>query len=343
MDVLIAYAALGIMATVSIYTGSYAGLKNDRVVRDPYDSELDNKDDEDESEFFSFNDAKWYPIIGSVTLFSLYIILKYVSKDWINLFLTANFGIIGFFSTYEVVLSAVRLVSGHPLRGSFRLSLTRLRFSDKTRNFQHGTIHPPDKEISTLRFGFAHFFIAAIVLATTAAYLYYKHWILSNAFGISFSITAIRLLKLDSFATGMMLLAGLFFYDVFWVFGTDVMVTVAKGLDVPIKVIFPKNLTAVLEYGILNVPPKEVSGFTMLGLGDIVIPGIFVALCLSFDYTNWTQAKTAKQSSKQRRFPAPYFWMCFIMYIAGLATTVYVMHTFQAAQASPSSLIILVS
>jgi Signal peptide peptidase len=32
------------------------------------------------------------------------------------------------------------------------------------------------------------------------------------------------------------MLVGLFFYDIFWVFGTDVMVTVAKSFDGPIKV-----------------------------------------------------------------------------------------------------------
>ena len=31
---------------------------------------------------------------------------------------------------------------------------------------------------------------------------------------------------------GAILLAGLFVYDVFWVFGTDVMVTVAKSFQV---------------------------------------------------------------------------------------------------------------
>ena len=70
----------------------------------------------------------------------------------------------------------------------------------------------------------------------------------------------------------MVLLAGLFFYDVFWVFGTDVMVTVAKGLDVPIKVVFPRGVMAVLEQGIWNKPVGVQ--FSMLGLGDIVIPGI---------------------------------------------------------------------
>jgi hypothetical protein len=37
-------------------------------------------------------------------------------------------------------------------------------------------------------------------------------------------------ISLGSFQTGAILLAGLFCYDIFWVFGTDVMMTVAtKG------------------------------------------------------------------------------------------------------------------
>ena len=44
----------------------------------------------------------------------------------------------------------------------------------------------------------------------------------------------------DCRVTGALLLSGLFFYDVFWVFGTPVMVTVAKSLDAPIKLVFPR-------------------------------------------------------------------------------------------------------
>ncbi len=64
---------------------------------------------------------------------------------------------------------------------------------------------------------------------------------------------------------------GLFFYDIFWVYGTDVMVTVAKSFDAPIKLLF--------VYDWDNTPPKS----SMLGLGDIVIPGVFVALALKYD------------------------------------------------------------
>lgn len=54
---------------------------------------------------------------------------------------------------------------------------------------------------------------------------------------------------------------GLFLYDIFWVFGTDVMVTVAKAFDAPVKLLFPRDIFA------------QESQYSMLGLGDIVIPG----------------------------------------------------------------------
>ena len=58
---------------------------------------------------------------------------------------------------------------------------------------------------------------------------------LNNVIGLAFCMNAIELISLDTVAVGSLLLGGLFLYDIFWVFGTDVMVTVAKGLEVPIK------------------------------------------------------------------------------------------------------------
>jgi minor histocompatibility antigen H13 len=66
-----------------------------------------------------------------------------------------------------------------------------------------------------------------------------KHWFLNNVFGILFSIVALKTINLSSFKVGFILLWALFFYDIFWVYGTDVMVTVAKNLDIPIKLVFP--------------------------------------------------------------------------------------------------------
>jgi minor histocompatibility antigen H13 len=47
--------------------------------------------------------------------------------------------------------------------------------------------------------------------------------LLTDVLALSFSYNALSLLKLDSFKTGSILLSGLFVYDVWWVFGTDVV------------------------------------------------------------------------------------------------------------------------
>jgi len=103
-------------------------------------------------------------------------------------------------------------------------------------------------------------------------YLSTKNWLCNNIFGVAFSIAGIaNFTVLPNFKVGMLMLWGLFFYDIFWVYGTDVMITVAKSIDAPIKLMFPYNWE--------ELPPK----FSMLGLGDIVIPGVYVALCLKYD------------------------------------------------------------
>lgn len=50
-----------------------------------------------------------------------------------------------------------------------------------------------------------------------------KSALITDILGLSFSYNAICLLKIDSFKTGCILLCGLFFYDIYWVFGTDVV------------------------------------------------------------------------------------------------------------------------
>ena len=65
--------------------------------------------------------------------------------------------------------------------------------------------------------------------------LWMQHWIANNLLGFAFAVNGIELLHLNNVVTGCILLGGLFFYDIFWVFGTNVMVTVAKSFEAPIK------------------------------------------------------------------------------------------------------------
>ncbi|KAF8658336.1 hypothetical protein AX16_002102 [Volvariella volvacea WC 439] len=137
----------------------------------------------------------------------------------------------------------------------------------------------------------------------------------NNILALSFAFNALSLLKLDSFKTGTILLSGLFLYDVWWVFGTEVMVKVATNIDGPIKILWPRSS-----------PFSPSKGYAMLGLGDIVIPGTFVALALRYDYFRHSRI------SPFGTFPKPYFHSAMLAYVLGLATTMVVMNIFQAAQ-----------
>jgi minor histocompatibility antigen H13 len=106
------------------------------------------------------------------------------------------------------------------------------------------------------------FGIVAIVLYNT----YGKAWWLTNLIGFGFCYGTLQLMSPTTFWTGSLVLLGLFIYDITMVFYTPMMVTVATKLDVPIKLVFPG--------------PKHGG---MLGLGDVILPGIMMALALRFD------------------------------------------------------------
>jgi len=96
-------------------------------------------------------------------------------------------------------------------------------------------------------------------------------------------------------------------------------VAVATSFEAPIKIVYPKD-------GLMNM-----KDFTMLGLGDIVIPGVFISLALRFDYARALKRPTwlLKISPKDTKvvvpepgdkYPRPYFHAVLASYIAGLVT-----------------------
>lgn len=275
-DLLIAYSAIVSMAVVPIYIGAHLSLTQKGV------------------ESMTTEDAWKFPFIGSAVLFGLYLLFKIFSKEYINMLLTAYFllfGILAVAATIKPIFQPLFSKTTKPWKFSIKVF------------WKHDPLDIEFDKADIIAF------IAATMIG--AWYVTTKHWISNNILGLSFSIQGIALLSLGSYKVGCILLGGLFFYDIFWVFGTDVMVTVAKSFDAPIKLLFPKQLFA------------EQLQFSMLGLGDIVIPGIFIALLLRFD---------AKRSANKSYFSKAYFYTCFISYFLGLVTTIVVMHSFQAAQ-----------
>ena len=106
-----------------------------------------------------------------------------------------------------------------------------------------------------------------------------RNWILNNFFAFSLCFVMLSFLTIRNFKICMILLSCIFFYDVFWVFFSkqifkkNVMVEVAISLNIPIKLEFPR----FFSYSPLN-------NCMILGLGDIILPGIIIKYCKNFDY-----------------------------------------------------------
>lgn len=232
-----------------------------------------------------------------MVLLSLYLVFKVIDKKFLTYLFAIYFSICGIFCA---------------------MSMLEYYLIDYFPGYNHSVIINKKFNINlgftstVLPFKFTTMDIITFILAApiTGYYAFTRHWLLNNLFGILFSVIGIQSLNLPSFKIAFVLLWGLFFYDIFWVYGTDVMLTVAKSVDAPIKLMFPSNLG--------TTPIK----FSMLGLGDIVIPGIFVALCVRYDINRVLEKSTKKLVLKDIiAIRTPYFNWCMIGYACGIIIT----------------------
>ncbi|KAJ2984454.1 hypothetical protein NUW58_g6049 [Xylaria curta] len=262
------------------------------------------------------SDAIMFPILAGTVLIGLYYLIKWLEDpDILNKILRVYFSIMSLASTGKLFADGLHFLTGFvfptvwlgkdrkvyhidskrrgqwftkdgtedqiwddnkisPLPGPF----SGLRLSDGTtkllweirhlfmeewtvRLVIHGMINEKARVKFNDIFGF--------VLAIGANVFYYttESTFLSNVMGYAFSYVGIIIMSPTTFTTGSSVLFGLFFYDIVMVFYTPYMVTVATKLDAPVKLVFQGPTRA-----------------SMLGLGDIVIPGMFVGLCLRFDH-----------------------------------------------------------
>ncbi|XP_067904685.1 minor histocompatibility antigen H13 [Heterodontus francisci] len=283
----VAYGSLVFMALLPIFFGALRSVNCAK-----------SKNSADMPETITSRDAARFPIIASCTLFGLYLFFKIFSQEYINLLLSMYFFILGILALSHTLSPAMnKVIPANLPNKQYQLLFTQGTGETK-------------EEIVNYEFDTKDLVCLALSSVVGVWYLLKKHWIANNLFGLAFALNGVELLHLNNVSTGCILLGGLFIYDVFWVFGTNVMVTVARSFEAPIKLVFPQDL---LEKGL------AANNFAMLGLGDIVIPGIFIALLLRFDVSLKKNSRT-------------YFYTSFLAYVFGLGLTIYVMHTFKHAQ-----------
>lgn len=281
------------------------------------EDEDDDLDKEVTVEGLSPSDAIVFPVLAGLTLGGLYFVIKVLKNaTLLNKILGWYFSIIGVFGVGKLAADSLNVVTtfifpsswssggtAYYVYASKREQATKymngarvevLRQSKKNNPFPGyiSTLHFPEsvnKVLWTTRAllkshwifrGYFHGVfsvkskvlindVLGFIIGLAMVVLYNtnnKPWWLTNLIGFGFCYGTLQLMSPTTFWTGTLILAGLFIYDITMVFYTPLMVTVATSLDVPIKLVFPG--------------PKRGG---MLGLGDVVLPGIMMAIALRFD------------------------------------------------------------
>ncbi|XP_037644201.1 signal peptide peptidase-like 2 isoform X3 [Sebastes umbrosus] len=172
--------------------------------------------------------------------------------------------------------------------------------------------------------------LSAVCISISVTWMVFRNedqwaWVLQDALGIAFCLYMLKTVRLPTFKACTLLLSVLFVYDVFFVFitpfftksGESIMVEVAAG---PSDSSTHEKLPMVLKVPRLNFSPLALCDrpFSLLGFGDILVPGLLVAYCHRFDILT--------QSSRI------YFMACTIAYGIGLLITFVALAMMQMGQ-----------
>eukprot|EP01095_Lingulamoeba_sp_RSL-Kostka_P005220 TRINITY_DN1655_c6_g1_i1.p1 TRINITY_DN1655_c6_g1~~TRINITY_DN1655_c6_g1_i1.p1 ORF type:complete len:411 (+),score=79.30 TRINITY_DN1655_c6_g1_i1:151-1383(+) len=130
------------------------------------------------------------------------------------------------------------------------------------------------------RIGTQSFITLPISLIILIGFLFTNNWFLINIMAIAIGIFSLSILRIPSLKVATTMLIFFFTYDIFWVFishiifGQNVMETVAVNMNEHYKWKLPI---------LVQIPHFFSSSVSLLGMGDIVIPGFFLCFLYRFD------------------------------------------------------------
>ncbi|KAK3940590.1 Intramembrane protease 2 [Diplogelasinospora grovesii] len=331
--------ALVILSALSIiWLGAHGSLRRPPSAAPPDPKSKKGKKDEQFTEGLSASDAILLPILAGTVLIGLYYLMEWLQDpDIVNKVLrvymsTMSIASMGRLSgdALDVLTSLVfpsmwvdrrgklfRIDAGRRCqvlvnhaagtetlaegkRTPFPGFLSEARLSDRVGSLAWEIRHLLTEEWTVRLAAHGLFFVEFDIklnsllgfpISVLAAIAYYTtHWTaLSNLLGSAFGYASFSMLSPTSFRIGTLVLAGLFVYDIVMVFYTPFMITVAEKVDAPIKLVF-----------------QDTSGVSILGLGDIIIPGILMALALRFDLYQYYKARIRQETVElKKEFPVP--------------------------------------
>jgi len=276
---------LVLLASGTIFYGSHRSLSLFKA------SVLQPNKDRDGSSEVNTRTAIILPVVGSIFLIILFYLL---TNNWMLYLL--------------LVLISISSISGmafctYPI---FVKICSRLKWDKKWELRYIGEVNIAG--ILSMIFALAFVAVWIALLFTGNEYIFIPTDVLAMSLGIS----ALSSLVLPNLKISVILLSLFFIYDIFWVFISkyifpkNVMITVASSLPTfPMMVVLPRFLD---------------HGESILGLGDIALPGLFLCFLYRFDYFN------------KIPFRSGYFLRAWIGYIMGLLITFLMVWATQAGQ-----------
>ena len=236
--------------TACIYIGSTRGLKEYTIKEKGKEAQTEKP-----STLAIFLDAMKVPVLCTLALVTIYFSLKHELTILQNL-LKAYVLFLGWVTIHQHMLEF------------FRNTFQFMEFHDHPQPWLLGC--------SRLELGILVFtaYLIYVYLAT-------RHWFINNYIAMSVCVYAIEKWQQTRMLQVFVIFAGLMLYDVSFVFGTDVMMTVATGFESPMKILFPTK-------------GKQLS---MIGIGDVIVPGLLSSMCLRADFITSMVYKVRQQAT----------------------------------------------
>lgn len=300
----------------------------------------------DSAEKLTPKQAATAPIGASFSLFGAYCLLRYTDVNVGALFnvLTTSLGALCLKEMADPVTHgllpagvrdwvALRLGGGGD-GGSSGLDAGNVVTGEEAAPTGAGQPSPPPNDGALLVYG-DELLAWAFAIAITAAYLTKTgppNFLLSNLIAGALCARVLSFIRPESFLAIAGLLTGLLAYDIFWVWGTEVMVSVAVAIDTPAKFLFPRVISP--EAAAASTSAVASYPFAVLGAGDVIVPGVYAAFCLlALDKVLVYGRDASAAGGDTAAVPAgPYFRAALAAYVAGLAVCFGANMVFHAAQ-----------
>lgn len=226
---------LGCSAILAVGTSSYfAGVDTNKTPTD----------------ILSDKRIRAYPFYSALTLVSVNLLFEYFGAQTINFVLMFYFGLTGTNSIWFL------------LRTFTNVKSKQLFMYPASKSMITEFVLPP----KPVPFCVFDILLYTVGLCINVVYYLTRNNIANNIIAFSIAFYAILSIRVEKFTSAAPFLWSLLIYDVFFVYTTDVMSSVASEIQGPVKFQISIN-----------------GGLSILGLGDLVIPGIFISLCSRFD------------------------------------------------------------